>query len=235
MFGWIPLILPSGLFCDGPLWKHQDAAVKDVADCQDIVMTEDNTITGIAARILAQAPAKFALVGFSMGGDCAFEIMRRALDRVARLAVLDALDEADAPSRRSERIAWIAKARSQGLEALVPDHMAVRFQPEHLTDEVLFSVAAQLARRVGLAAYKWKMIVIMDRLVSASTLASISFWALGLCGRKELLAPLHLHELMADAIGKAELVVVGGSGLLSMSEISDVVSAALRQWRGIEV
>ena len=111
MSGRIPLVLLPGLLCDNALWKHQVAALADVADRQVIVMTEDDIMTGMAARILDEAPAKFASAGLFMGGYCAFEIMRQAPDRVARLALLDTSPEADAPSRRSERLAWITKAK----------------------------------------------------------------------------------------------------------------------------
>ena len=140
----IPLVLLPGLLCDNALWKHQVAALADVADCQVIVMTEDDTMAGMAARILDETPAKFALAGLSMGGYCAFEIMRQAPDRVARLALLDTSPEADAPSRRNERLAWITKAKLNGLEALIPDHMAMWLHPEHLKDEALVAVVVVL-------------------------------------------------------------------------------------------
>ena len=142
---------------------------------------------------------------------------------------------ADAPSRRSERQAWIAKAKLQGLEALIPDHIAMWFHREHLKDEALVAVAAQSARNVGLAAYERQLTAIMDRLDSAPTLTLISCPTLVLCGRQDMATPLHLHEAMADGIEGAELVVVEDSGHLSTLEKPDVVSAALRRWLGIRV
>jgi pimeloyl-ACP methyl ester carboxylesterase len=233
--GRIPLVLLPGLLCDDSLWKHQVAALDDVADSRVMVMTEDDTMAEMAAKVLAQAPAKFALAGLSMGGYCAFEIMRQAPDRVVRLALLDTSHGADAPSRRSERLAWIAKAKLQGLEAMIPDHMAMWFHPEHLKDEALVAVAAQSARNVGLAAYERQLTAIMDRLDSTPTLALISCPTLVLCGRQDMATPLHLHEAMADGIEGAELVVVEDSGHLSTLEKPDVVSAALRRWLGVRV
>jgi len=60
--------------------------------------TRDDSIAAIARRTLATAPPRFALVGLSMGGYVAFEIMRQAPERVARLALLDT-----APGPRSRR------------------------------------------------------------------------------------------------------------------------------------
>ena len=232
MSGRIPLVLLPGLLCDNALWKHQVAELADVADCQVIVMTEDDTMASMAARILDEAPAKFALAGLSMGGYCAFEIMRQAPDRVERLALLDTSPEADAPSRRSERLAWITKAKLHGLEALIPDHMAMWLHPDNLKDEALVAVVAQSARNVGLAAYERQLTAILGRRDSAAILSSISCPTLVLCGRQDLATPLHLHEAMADGIDGAELVVVEDSGHLSPLEKPDAVSAALRRWLG---
>jgi surfactin synthase thioesterase subunit len=49
----------------------------------------DDNLAAIANRILATAPPQFALVGLSMGGYLAFEIMRQAGHRVVRLALLN--------------------------------------------------------------------------------------------------------------------------------------------------
>src|SRR5207247_11212024 len=49
----------------------------------------DDNMGAIARRILAEAPPRFALAGHSMGGSIAFEIMRQAPQRVARLALIN--------------------------------------------------------------------------------------------------------------------------------------------------
>ena len=235
MSGRVPLVLLPGLLCDNALWKHQVVKLADVAECNVLVMTEDNTMAGMAARVLDEAPAKFALAGLSMGGYCAFEIMRQAPDRVDRLALLDTSHEADAPSRRSERLAWIAKAKTHGLEALISDHMDMWLHPQHLKDEALVAEVAGSARNVGLVAYERQLTAIMNRRDSSPTLASISCPTLVLCGRQDLMTPVQLHEAMADNIEGAELVIVEDSGHLPTLEKPDVVSAALRRWLDVGV
>src|SRR5258708_38288762 len=48
----------------------------------------DDNMGAIARRILAEAPPRFALAGHSIGGYIAFEIMRQAPQRVAKLALI---------------------------------------------------------------------------------------------------------------------------------------------------
>ena len=230
-----PVGLIAWPLCDNALWKHQVVELADVAECHVIVMTEDDTMAGMAARVLDEAPAKFALAGLSMGGYCAFEIMRQAPDRVDRLALLDTSHEADAPSRRSERLAWIAKAKTHGLEALISDHMDMWLHPQHRKDEALVAEVAGSARNVGLVAYERQLTAIMNRRDSSPTLASISCPTLVLCGRQDLTTPVQLHEAMADNIEGAELVIVEDSGHLPTLEKPDVVSAALRRWLDVGV
>jgi pimeloyl-ACP methyl ester carboxylesterase len=49
----------------------------------------DDTLQGMAQRILDRAPATFALAGDSMGGMVALQIIRIASHRVTRLALID--------------------------------------------------------------------------------------------------------------------------------------------------
>jgi len=51
--------------------------------------TCDETMPGLARRILGEAPQRFALVGHSMGGYVAFEMLRQAPQRIERVAFLD--------------------------------------------------------------------------------------------------------------------------------------------------
>ena len=77
------LLLLPGLLCDRALWAAQIAALSDVCDPWVADLTRDETMEGMARRVLQEAPAQsFALAGLSMGGYVAMEIMRQAPERV---------------------------------------------------------------------------------------------------------------------------------------------------------
>src|SRR6201982_3539609 len=63
------------------LWRYGPVTVAN--------HVRDDNIAVIARRILAEAPPRFALAGHSMGGYIAFEIMRQARERVAKLALIN--------------------------------------------------------------------------------------------------------------------------------------------------
>src|SRR2546430_15547357 len=95
-------------------------------------------MAGIARRILADAPPRFALAGLSMGGYVAFEILRQAPARVVKLALLDTTARPDTPEQSAARRAQMALAAAgrlaEVLGAALPrllhhtrhDHAALR-------------------------------------------------------------------------------------------------------------
>ena len=60
-----PLILVPGLVCDGAVWAHQRAGLADVADCIVPDVYRPDTMQAMATEVLAAAPEKFAIAGFS--------------------------------------------------------------------------------------------------------------------------------------------------------------------------
>src|SRR5437879_12261548 len=102
----------------------------------------------IARRILA-APPRFALAGHSMGGYVAFEIMRQAPQRVAKLALINTQARADTPEaagRRRGQIAAIeAGGFSNGLEAMYPGFV----HPSRRDDAALRKLVREIAEDVG--------------------------------------------------------------------------------------
>jgi pimeloyl-ACP methyl ester carboxylesterase len=83
------LVLVPGLGSDGAVWRRTVAALAGQVDCLVGDTLSDDSLTGMASRILDQAPERFDLAGVSMGGMVAMELMRLAPERVSRLALID--------------------------------------------------------------------------------------------------------------------------------------------------
>ena len=73
----------------------------------------DDNMGAIARRILAEAPPRFALAGHSMGGYIAFEIMRQAPERVAKLALINTQARPDTPEATARRRGQIGRAQGR--------------------------------------------------------------------------------------------------------------------------
>ena len=118
----IPLALCPGLLLDERLWQHAVLALSDLADCRVPDFSSQDTIGAMAESVLAAMPERFALCGLSMGGYVALEVMRRAPQRVSRLALLDTRARLDTPDETARRRGLLELARERmGPHGLVAD------------------------------------------------------------------------------------------------------------------
>src|SRR6266851_2668172 len=97
----------------------------------------DNNIGVMARRILAEAPPRFALAGHSMGGYIAFEIMRQAPDRVAKLALINTQARADTPEAAERRRGQIARAKGGEFHAILDELFSGFVHPSRREDGAL--------------------------------------------------------------------------------------------------
>ena len=121
----LPILLVPGLNCSARLYAEQIPHLWRSGPVTIADHTRGESVGAIASQILASGPSRFALVGFSLGGYIAFEILRQASERVARLALLDTGARCDTPKqleRRRERIALVQAGRfSESLDLQFPN------------------------------------------------------------------------------------------------------------------
>jgi pimeloyl-ACP methyl ester carboxylesterase len=223
----LPIILVPGLtgslrsYADilSGLWRHGPVTVAHP--------TEDDTMAGMARRILAEAPPRFVLVGHSMGGYVALEIMRQAAARVAKLALLNTSARTDAPEVTEARLRRIALTR-QGRFA---EQQAAAFpnsvHPSRAADPALREQARLAAEEVGPDAFIRQQTAIMGRSDSRPLLADIRIPTLVLTSDTDLLVSNAFSREMAEAIPGARLVIVADCGHSSPAEQPAAVNAAL--------
>ena len=99
----LPTLLIPGLAATPRLYQAQLSALWTLGPVQVADHRHADSMAGLAEAILRTAPSRFRLLGLSMGGYIALEIMRQAPERVTRLALLDTSSRADSRSRRAAR------------------------------------------------------------------------------------------------------------------------------------
>jgi len=223
------LFIP-GLGNDGRLYEHQLAHLGEVGEPRFTGVLDAASVGEAAAAILAAAPPNFALVGLSMGGYVAFEIMRRAGERVTKLALLDTKAELDPPAAVEGRRAALAEIEAGRYAEHVETRLPLLLGPTAFADPTLREVTRAMALDVGARRYADQQRAIMDRPDSTGDLARIACPTLVSCGRDDALTPVDKHAAMAAAIPRARLAVVEQCGHLSALEQPEAVTALLRDW-----
>jgi pimeloyl-ACP methyl ester carboxylesterase len=226
----LPTVLIPGLTCSARLYAGQIPALWRFGPVTVADHTRDDTMAAIARRILVAAPPRFALAGLSMGGYIAFEIMRQAPDRVAKLALLDTGARAEAPEQTERRKVVIALAKS-GRYAEVPDiAFPLYVHRNRHNDAGLKQTVRMMAEETGVDAFLRQQQAIITRPDSRPGLGAIKCQTLVLVGDGDEATPPELAREIAGAVGGARLVVIPACGHLSTLEQPDKVTAALLDW-----
>jgi pimeloyl-ACP methyl ester carboxylesterase len=226
----VPTVLVPGLLCSPRLYAEQLPALWRLGPVTVASHQHDESMTAIAARILAAAPPRFALVGLSMGGYLAFEIMRQASPRVMRLALLNTSARPDTAEQTRRRQDQVALTRA-GQFADVVDALYQRWvRASRRDDLVLRQVVRQMADETGPEAFVRQQTAIMNRPDSRPGLGAIQCPTLVAAGADDTLTtPEHAGEIAAGIPG-ARLLVIPDCGHLSALEQPAAVTQALADW-----
>jgi pimeloyl-ACP methyl ester carboxylesterase len=221
------LLIP-GLGCSARLYAEQIPELWRFGPVIVADHTGGESMAEIAERILADAPPRFALVGLSMGGYLAFEIVRRAPERIERLALLDTMARADPPDHSERRRRLIGLTRDGRFDDVPDLLLPLMF---HRQTDALRDLNRLMAQEVGPEAFVRQQTANIARPDSRPDLAGIRCPTLVLVGERDELMPPELSEEMAAVIPGARLVVVPDCGHLSTVERPREVTRALVEWR----
>lgn len=226
----LPVVLIPGLLCSPRLYGEQLPQLWRFGPLVLADHTRDDSMAAIARRILAAAPPRFALVGLSMGGYIAFEILRTSPDRVVRLALLDTSAREDTPEQSDRRRAQIALARGGRFGDVVDQLFSSWVHRTRRTDEGLRRTVQTMAEETGAEAFARQQTAIMTRPDSRPGLAAIRCPTLVLVGDGDEATPPDRAAEIASGIGAARLVAISECGHLSPLERPHHVTRALIDW-----
>ena len=215
---------------DERLYAAQVAALEPDYDCAVFVFRDHDSLGGMAEALLARTPERFTLIGLSLGGYLAFEIIRRQLSRLERLVLMDTTAASDQPARRAGRLADIAKVKEGGIEALIPELPARWLHPAHVQRAELVNLMSAMARNIGARGQFNQQTAMLSRPDSQADLQRVRIPTLIACGREDPVTPVPDHEAMATHVPGARLEIFENCGHLSTIEQPEVVTRVLSSW-----
>lgn len=227
----LPFLLIPGLNCSARVYDKQIPALWPFGPVTIANHTGGgNDMASIAKAILADAPPRFALAGFSMGGYIAFEILRQAPERVAKLALIDTSARPDAPAQTERRRAQIALTREGRFAEIPTQQFEMLVDASHIEDKALFAMQARMAAEVGPEAFIRHQEAIISRPDSRGDLGAITCPTLVIVGESDVITVPEAAREMAEGIKGSTLVTIAKAGHLALAEQPEAVNAALVEW-----
>ncbi|SLN50154.1 Pimeloyl-[acyl-carrier protein] methyl ester esterase [Aquimixticola soesokkakensis] len=224
-----PVLLLSGFMADARLWMGQ---VPDLSRTRMVSVAPmvGDTLEEISTGILDNAPARFALVGHDLGAAVATDILRRAPERVTRIALICGNAQGETPvgaAAREPRMVAVKTGR-------FGDVLRQELNASHLHDgphrSEILSMWYEMALEVGPDAYLRLSRIAQRRPDAQAVLRRARLPALIVAGASDTINPVRRAEFIAQLMPYAELVVIEGAGHLPMWEAPKSLTRALVDW-----
>jgi pimeloyl-ACP methyl ester carboxylesterase len=226
----MPILLVPGLVSSPRIYAPVIPALWRFGPVTVANHIRDDNVGAIARRILAEAPPRFALAGHSMGGYIAFEIMRQASERVAKLALINTQARPDTAEATARRRGMMARATSGEYRAVLDELFAGFVHPSRRADSALRQLVYDMGDDVGPEAFVRQQQAMIGRPDSRPVLAWIKCPTLVLSGDEDHTIPNALSIEMAGGIHGAKLVILPNCGHLPQPEQPQATAEALVEW-----
>jgi len=222
------LVFACAHLADERLFAHQVNALRPMYDCRVFAFRDLPSLGAMAVELLAHSPPRFTMIGLSLGGYLAFELIRRQPKCIERLVLLDTRAVADTEDTRQGRLADIAKVQTGGIDALAPELPNRWMHPANRPR--LTVLMASMARSIGARGQFNQQQAMLARPDSHADLRTVRVPTLIACGREDTATPLAEHERMHGCVPDSRLEVFDQCGHLSTIEQPELVTALLSRW-----
>lgn len=227
-------ILP-GLLCDGSIFEAQKQALADICEVRSPDFAGFDSIVAMAQHVIDQAPLKFSLAGFSMGGRVALQVMRLAGARVERLCLFDTGATPEPAGGAQKRKAVVDLANEKGMEALASVWLPPMLAPSRRADSAFQKPLIEMICRFSPEDHEKQIKALVERPDATPLLAKIECPVMVICGAEDEWSTPEQHREMADAIPRSRLEIIEDAGHFVSVEAPQEFSRLLREFMAMDV
>ncbi|MEQ9259319.1 MAG: alpha/beta fold hydrolase [Roseovarius sp.] len=225
-----PIVFLPPMMCDARIFSAQLTAFSPTTPVTVAPVTGGDRVEEIASRLLDGLPRRFAVAGADMGGCVAMELLRRAPDRVSRVAFICTNALAETPQSAAEYEPLVIKLKAGQLEQAVHGFFKPVFLAPGVARARIIAEVVEMARNIGVEAIVAQIRAMQRRRDYQAALRRCKVPGLVISGEYDQLTPPRRHALMAELIPDAEHRVIEDAGHLPMLEQPEAMNAALRDW-----
>jgi pimeloyl-ACP methyl ester carboxylesterase len=219
------LVLLPGFMCDADLWRDVTPDLARFGTVHYGNVYQDDTLEGMARRILDESPERFVLVGFSMGGFVSRVLCLMAPARVSAVAFVASSAREYTPAERERRIQG-AKPGDRPKSA--NPGVAIGLHPDREREPELLDRLRGMQRRLG-AEVRTRQSALV-RKDGYADLERITCPSLVIACRQDRLRTLAETERMAAHLPNSRFEVIEDCGHMAPLEKPHELAARLGAW-----
>ena len=222
------IVLIPGFMLHSGLWAEVAPALAPFGPIIHADMSQDGSVQALARRVLADAPPHFGLIGFSMGGYVAREVVRTAPARVAALVLIATSARGDTPDRARRKAVAAVQAARIPFQGVSRGSIATSLHPSRAGDAALVERIRAMGARLGRDTFLRQLR--MARHGDADRLGAIRCPTLVVAAAEDRLRGLAEAAELRDGIEGAAMAVIEGAGHMLPLEAPDRLMAAVAPW-----
>jgi pimeloyl-ACP methyl ester carboxylesterase len=222
------LVLLPGFMYDADLWADMAADLAKLGTVHYGNVYQDDTLEGMARRVLDESPDRFVLVGFSMGGFVSRILTLMAPERVTGVAFVAGSAREYTPAERERRI----KGNLPGDRPKRANGVAAGLHPDRERDPALLDRLRGMQRRLGPEVRARQAALV--RRDGYADLERIACPALVVACRQDRLRSFAETERMARHLPHSRFEVIEDCGHMAPLEKPHELAGLLADWIGRE-
>lgn len=225
------IVLMPGMMCNQDVFSHQINALEKFFNVIVIEFNEHRDIELGVKNLASNLPNKFHLLGHSMGGIIAMELVKQHSKRVLSLALLNTNPYEEKQELKDKRNKTLKELDSLDLISLMKSDYISRYFPDDCRDKnKLIQQCVDMASILDKKVFYNQSVALRDRKDQTSILENVDCKTLIICGERDQLCPVSYHSDMNKMIKSSDLIVLEGVGHMPIIECPLILNNHLKNF-----
>ena len=225
------IVLIPGMMCNHNIFSCQINALEPFFNVVIKEFNEHRDIELGVKNLVLNLPSKFHLLGHSMGGIVAMELVKQHSKRVLSLALLNTNPYKEKEEVKVRRNKILKGIDALDLISLMRSDYISRYFPDDCRDKnKLIQQCVDMASKLDKKVFYNQSVALRDRKDQTSILENVDCKTLILCGERDQLCPVSYHSDMNKMIKSSDLIVLEGVGHMPIIECPLILNNHLKNF-----
>ena len=225
------IVLMPGMMCNQDVFSYQINMLENFFNVLVVEFNEHGDIELGIKNLVSNLPNKFHLLGHSMGGIVAMELVKQHSKRVLSLALLNTNPYEEKQELKDKRNKTLKELDSLDLISLMKSDYISRYFPDDCRDKnKLIQQCVDMASILDKKVFYNQSVALRDRKDQTSILENVDCKTLIICGERDQLCPVSYHSDMNKMIKNSDLIVLEGVGHMPIIECPLILNNHLKNF-----
>ena len=224
------IALLCGLLCDAEIWSGIAGELQKFGEVRIFDFPNFSSMQAMAEHVLTSIAGNFVVVGHSMGGRVALEIVRRSPERVRAVALFNTGTHPPGPHEPESRQRLLTLAQQHGMSALAREWLPPMMGRSTDLAGPLMKRLTRMVERATPETFAMQIHALLSRPDASPVLSTVRVPTLLLSGTDDTWSPPTQHQKMQELCPAAQLVLIERAGHMAPVEQPEKVAATLQSW-----